>query len=388
MMLLILLVHQFSKDPSVQGHSFALRAPVDSCGDDCRKLFDIVWGCLTTIFACTWISVHPNIPPPDQSRISLQWRRLRMMLTAVIAPELMVGFAARQYLVSRALSKEFKFSRTHGFFFSMGGFVSQKGRPLAAIAHLKTPILGEQYRAAICSVKADTIMDKSKGDSLSKGVALAQGLWFVIQCLARVHQGLALAELEVATLAFAVVNVFMWLLWWDKPLDVEQPIPIGPTEEEVPPIAPPLRMTLRIFGVLTGDYEDDPISATSVPTCWSGQVNSEDKSFIIALLIECFVGVIFGAIHCAAWKASFPSADEMWMWRVCAVLVAAFPAAMGAVMAGLQGVAEGSLGETVVDAMGTVVFVCGTPAYVIARFFLISSPSQRCVLFHPAHSWM
>ncbi|KAJ7897947.1 hypothetical protein B0H14DRAFT_2224884, partial [Mycena olivaceomarginata] len=63
----------------------------------------------------------------------------------------------------------------------------------------------------------------SKGDALSKGMALFQGLWFTLQCLARVHQTLPVTELEAATLAFAVVNIFIWILWWNKPLDVQRP---------------------------------------------------------------------------------------------------------------------------------------------------------------------
>ncbi|KAJ7700379.1 hypothetical protein B0H17DRAFT_1047115 [Mycena rosella] len=381
MLLLLLLVHQFfTRIRTVQGHSLNSRAPVDSCVDinDCRKLFDIVWGCLTTIFACTWVSVHPNIPPPAQSRLTLLWRRLRMMLIAVIAPELMVGFAARQYLVSRALSKQFKFPRTHGFFFTMGGFVSQTGHPITLVNQLKAPIIGEQSREAICNVTEDDIMDKSKGDALSKGVALAQGLWFTIQCLARVHQRLPVTELEITTLAFAVVNVFIWLLWWDKPLDVEQPIRVGPAEgqQEPGPIIPHMGIAHRFFGVLTGDYSDlyDPISSTSVPSFWAGEQGREDNSFQGALLIECLVGAIFGAIHCAAWNASFPSRDEMWMWRACSLLVAAFPAAIGSVMPVIWAAAEGSFGETIADLIGAVIFILGTPTYIIARLFLIVLP--------------
>ncbi|KAJ7865776.1 hypothetical protein B0H13DRAFT_1535004, partial [Mycena leptocephala] len=62
----------------------------------CRRLFDIVWGCLSTILVCTWVSVHPNVPAPNQSQLALLWRRMRIMLAAMIASELMVGLAARQ----------------------------------------------------------------------------------------------------------------------------------------------------------------------------------------------------------------------------------------------------------------------------------------------------
>ncbi|KAJ7735146.1 hypothetical protein B0H16DRAFT_1327181, partial [Mycena metata] len=51
--------------------------------------------------------------------------------------------------------------------------------------------------------------DKSNSDTLSKGVAFLQGLWFVAQCLTRFFQYLPVTQLEVATLAFAVLNVLI-----------------------------------------------------------------------------------------------------------------------------------------------------------------------------------
>ncbi|KAJ6573080.1 hypothetical protein DFH09DRAFT_857887, partial [Mycena vulgaris] len=190
-----------------------------------RRLCNLIWGCLTTIFACTWVSIHPNVPPPNQGWLVLLRRRLGMMLVAVIAPELMVGFAARQLLVARRFSRKFKVTLAHRFFFSMGGFVSQGGHPITTMKQLDGPI-GKQYQEAICAVKADYIMGRGKSDPLAKGVALTQGLWFITQYLARIHQHLPVTKLEVATLAFAAVNIFIWVIWWQKPLNVEQPIQI------------------------------------------------------------------------------------------------------------------------------------------------------------------
>ncbi|KAJ6449555.1 hypothetical protein C8R45DRAFT_777520, partial [Mycena sanguinolenta] len=191
-----------------------------------RTLFSVVWGCLATIFACTWVSVHPNVPPPNQNRLQLFWRRLKMMLIAIIAPEVIVAFAGRQFFGSHRLKKsvEFGFSRTHGMFFFMGGFVSPDGHPIATRKQLEDPDHGSELQEAIRDVNEEEIMDKSKGDALSKGVALLQGLWFILQCLTRAHQRLAITQLEVATLAFAIVNLFIWVLWWNKPLDVQRPI--------------------------------------------------------------------------------------------------------------------------------------------------------------------
>jgi hypothetical protein len=197
----LILVHLRSRDSpgraSPLAHPVNARGFSNSCDDinDCRKLFDVVWGCLATIFACKWISVHPNVPPPSQSWLALFRRRLKMMVITIIAPEIMVGFVARQFFGARLLSKgeltrvisrlsclilifrsEFGFSKTHGFFLGMGGFVSSAGSPVATWEQLRD---STELQQAIRQVDAAEIMDKSKRDALSKGVALTQGLWFI-----------------------------------------------------------------------------------------------------------------------------------------------------------------------------------------------------------------
>jgi hypothetical protein len=217
----------------------------------------------------------------------------------------------------------------------MGGFASSTGYPVAT-KQLEDPVLGPGFLAAIRDVDAEDIMDKSKGDALSKGLALAQGLWFTAQCLARVQQHLAITALEAATLAFAVVNVFIWLLWWGKPLDVQRPIVVGPpkTDVGVQPTssnriaAVPLKPLDRFLGPITGLYaEFDPLSSPSVPSFWALGAISETNN-TGSLIAEGMVGIVFGAIHCIAWNSSFPTAEEKWMWRSCALIVAAIPAAI------------------------------------------------------------
>ncbi|KAJ6573013.1 hypothetical protein DFH09DRAFT_1459299 [Mycena vulgaris] len=351
------------------------RASVDSCDNinNCRRLFDIIWGCITTIFACTWVSVHPNVPPPDQSSLAHLWRRLRMMFIAVIAPELIVGFTARQLLVAWRFSKKFKVTLAHGFFFSMGGFVSKGGHPITTMEQLEDPVLGEQYQKEICAVKADFIMGQGKGGALSKGIALMQGFWFIAQCLARLHQHLPVTELEVATLAFAVVNIFIYSIWWKKPLGVEQPIRIGPVEEapELGSTSQHLGWWNRFWGALTGDYFEldyDPMVSNSVPSFWSMEDTRHDgtrRDFAV----ECVVGSIFGAIHCAAWNADFSSTAEMWMWRECSLLVTAIPMPIAALS-----ILDVTTENAVIDTIYGTTFIARIPSYIIARLFLIVLP--------------
>ncbi|KAJ7304594.1 hypothetical protein DFH08DRAFT_976776 [Mycena albidolilacea] len=278
----------------------------------------------------------------------------------------------------------------------MGGFVSRSGhRPIVTKKQIRDL---PEYLTEICSVDAEDIQDKSKGDALSKGVAMIQGLWFTIQCLARFQQHLPVTNLEVATLAFAVVNVFIWFLWWNKPLDVQRPIC---DEESTPPPflsvhrpefgvhLPPLIMPSLIagsekqlerddmprrgglsdvVGALIGLYDDfKPTTRVSVPSFWSSDLAGQ-KKVGHSFLIECFVGTLFGAVHCAVWNADFPSTDEMWMWRSSALFVSAIPVAFAlATMA----VTRHDMDSVVGVASSIVVFVLPIPIYIVARLFLI-----------------
>ncbi|KAJ7119940.1 hypothetical protein C8R43DRAFT_900933, partial [Mycena crocata] len=236
-------------------------------------------------------------------------------------------------------------SRAHGFFICMGGFVSRSRHNPIVIKKQLREELG--FVADIRAVEEEDIRDKSKGDTLSKGVALMQGIWFMAQCLARVHQRLPVSELEVTTLAFAVVNIFIYALWWGKPLDVQRPILVGPPQEELCLVEPepddnkksvplgssaekphvsdpePWRGSLWVdfVGSIAGGYEDNynPTSYTSLPSFWATASDDPRDKSVHAISIECFVGAIFGGIHCAAWNVDFPSTTEMWMWRCTAL---------------------------------------------------------------------
>jgi hypothetical protein len=231
---------------------------------------------------------------------------------------------------------EYKLSKTHGFFISMGGFVNSSGCPVTTRKQLDDPLVGPECLAAIRNIDVEDIMDKSKGDALSKGLALAQGLWFCVQYFGRIHQHLAVTQLEVATLAFAVVSVFIWALWWGKPLDVQRPIVVGPPKGEEVNVtrSRDLPVWIQFYGVIGGLYgvnEDadkdkyDPLLSSSVPSFWTSQSDKNKTEFIFGFVFECLVGIVFGAIHCAAWNAGFPTAEEMWIWRSCSLSVTVIP---------------------------------------------------------------
>src|ERR1700733_4955511 len=72
-----------------------------SCNDlhHCRTIWNIIWSSLATIFSCTWVAVHPNIPDPSLKVKAKFWlHRLMLMMITLIVPELVVIWAMRQWL--------------------------------------------------------------------------------------------------------------------------------------------------------------------------------------------------------------------------------------------------------------------------------------------------
>jgi hypothetical protein len=63
---------------------------------DQRNVFGIIWNCFVTVLLCTWTSVYPNIPGPDEKWWKVTCRRIELMLWAFFAPELIFFWAERQ----------------------------------------------------------------------------------------------------------------------------------------------------------------------------------------------------------------------------------------------------------------------------------------------------
>jgi hypothetical protein len=70
-------------------------------------------------------------------------------------------------------------------------------------------------------ISSEHIQDKSKRSSLGKFLFCAQAFWFCFQCVVRLANGLSISILELNTLAHALCTLFICLMWWHKPYDVE-----------------------------------------------------------------------------------------------------------------------------------------------------------------------
>jgi hypothetical protein len=81
-----------------------------TCNDirNCRTIWNIIWSSLATLFACIWIAIHPNIPAQNDSWGRIFIRRVWIMILALLTPEIVVAWAARQYIAANRLAKRNK----------------------------------------------------------------------------------------------------------------------------------------------------------------------------------------------------------------------------------------------------------------------------------------
>jgi hypothetical protein len=92
-------------------------AATDACDNihDCRTTKDILYSCIAVVLACTWVSIHPNIPrlfdsgepKPEENRtyvkdpfrlnnVSVLLQQAWIMLVAFTFPEFIVLWAMRE----------------------------------------------------------------------------------------------------------------------------------------------------------------------------------------------------------------------------------------------------------------------------------------------------
>ena len=351
-----------------------------------------------TIFSCTWVAVHPNIPCPKEREanswiercilnplLSFAEHRLPLFICALLVPEYILAWAIRQFLRARRIAEgeyellvkilsvvinnsllERGWSTAHGFFIIMGGFhlfehgsketsnddkfilhkddtplhpltardLYNKLNPYATTSRstIRTDIDFSSFRVP---TEAE-IKDRGKSDSLAKSLVLLQTSWFVMQCIARAHEHLPVTHLEIVTLAYAVMNFVIYIFWWNKPLNVGQPVRVfrkseagkvhnEPTSEAWELTWEAIVNDLKMIAGFIAGLQDGDVHLSRedrVPRFWS---DDQTGHFFIADLIVLGVGVCFGAIHCIAWDFSFPTHTELLIWRISSITITAVP---------------------------------------------------------------
>ena len=175
-----------------QAFTLAVTTAHQPASDDCvdphhRTIWNVVQSCLVTIFLCTWVASHPNMLGPQDGKIMAALFRAWLAVDALLTPELVIAWAMQQWFVARksvrdvnGISSLFpgsacltdisahldsRWTKTHGYFVSMGGFVVN-GCPSRS-DHPLTPeefvfLVRKGYIDVPCVTEKE-INDKSKG---------------------------------------------------------------------------------------------------------------------------------------------------------------------------------------------------------------------------------
>ncbi|KAI9456629.1 hypothetical protein F5148DRAFT_1017592 [Russula earlei] len=270
------------------------------------------------------------------------------MLAALFVPEAMIGWALKQRLAAAELAKNHKgdgWTTTHGFFAIMGGFMEYEGnRPIRVLLPEELNSYSLTGNGDFPRIAKEEIEDKSKGDAISKALVILQTNWFVVQCIARGVQGLPVTELELVTVAFATLNFVMYLLWWDKPLNVQRGVRVYKKRDTDEPIDDGDIEATRSVGfwdalgdalsdlgaaIVRGPMTEEPEMATWLirvlmwplvkPLIFS---LAKTRTWRVAVVV---VTLAFGGIHCIGWSFAFPSGAEHILWRVASVTITTFP---------------------------------------------------------------
>jgi len=250
----------------------------------------------------------------------------------------------------------------------MGGFMEYDGnKPIRVLLPDQLESYSLTGNGEFPRISKAEIEDKSKGDAISKGVVILQTGWFVTQCIARGVQGLPITELELVTVAFAALNFVIYLLWWDKPQNVQRGVRVYKkrrTEETVND--GDVESTVGFWSALRDALSDLPAAIVRGPSINAGVFDSwlvrvlawpllkplfimlpssrnirehekridtfypakwaqASEKFSKYLLVA--IAVAFGGIHCIGWSLTFPSSTERALWRVASLTITCVPVA-------------------------------------------------------------
>ena len=201
-----------------------------------RGTFDILKTCIGTIFLLCWSSVCPNVPSQQGGFWARYGPKLSLFLLAVLGPDFAFGLALGQATAAWRAKKLFKeagypeWKMRHCFFANMGGVHLQFLDREAAQQH-SFPVTCAQLLYLVRheyltmpKISEEDINDRNKTDGLARLIAIVQSLWFTIDSLGRVAQGLFLTTLELTTLAFVFLMTACSICWWRKPMDITRPV--------------------------------------------------------------------------------------------------------------------------------------------------------------------
>lgn len=309
-----------------------------SCNDirNCRTLSSMLSSCASTVFLCTWATLHLDVPEdPDEPWKKRLLKRIGWTIVAFLAPEVILFMALEDWtdscgdlVVISERYPNYGWTETHALFARMGGFrlVEPDGskQPLRKAGFIEAV---EKGQIDVPKISLKEIQEKSKRNNFAKIIAIFQTVWFLLQTMNRVVNGYQLTQLELSTSAYVLLYLLISWCWWNKPVDVRFPIDVRSkthgnrgdsttttgeddeladkgTDDELQRKRQrlPIRVRMGAYFAKTGNW-------------------TLLKSLFMSILYLT-AGGLFGAIHCLAW--TWPCSSNS-LWQISAVYVTVFP---------------------------------------------------------------
>jgi hypothetical protein len=385
------------------------------------------------------------------------------MLVTVLAPEILLAKNVGDLTAVKLDLKELQdwaakdgvpWTRTHSLFANMGGFVIRRSSPERAVTttspeaetapleqnptESKNPSIAEHGLSADASsqpvlihlltqdivllrskgllpklpyITLEEINDKSKSDSLVRVITVVQIIWIVIQTIARAFRSLAISQLEVAVIAFAICAIIIYGINWEKPKGVQVPITIisypGPFPKDTIKIVESDReaannlFTLLIMFLellFTCGADSDSVKKWPLGKPISNAYNREvpwimdTVGFSKGDIFGLFLGTtVFSAVHIAAWNFVFPTPVESLLWKIAAVLCTTMGLVFGGGIVILAYLSNKSLGyideKYIIELLVPIAFLLLVVSYVVCRLFLVVE-IFRCLCFLPPSAYV
>ncbi|KAK3319945.1 hypothetical protein B0T19DRAFT_275199 [Cercophora scortea] len=227
-----------------------------------RGTFSLIFSCIAALTLCVWSALHLNVPPAHRTFQRRFRDKAKWVLYGIFAPELVVATAAAQFIVARWLKAQIErdakhrlceandhdlsphtWDTTQCFYAVMGGFAVNT--PWIDARHggggdvgRRVTITPEGIRllsflGRLPHIQESQIEDKSKADWMAKSIICLQAGWMVVQIIGRVIKGMPVSLLEINTCGHVACAFVIYVLWWNKPLDVEVPTFLGDDDSDI-----------------------------------------------------------------------------------------------------------------------------------------------------------
>ncbi|KAL5001079.1 hypothetical protein BDV10DRAFT_182638 [Aspergillus recurvatus] len=321
--------------------------------DHSRSSWDIVWTCLTTIFACTWTVLHMSVPRRNSSEGLVLTRKLARWTIALLAPEQIVLIASDEFwrvwsLRAQCNGAQADSDRRTG---EPDSWLYRRSKPLAEVEvalaaagedrELKLHPAPAHWTLAQCwcvqmggaTLKTEDgdctereIKDRAKADTLAKAFTVCQSAWVTANIVARAGYGLPITPFEFATLS-------TWRCRLPFPCDTRDAMPaeIRRRTDARPNcwmhrhVIPPSEGIGAGFAFVGSRYQHDAVDepVSGIKTREYRGLSLREESWL-----NTFAGVaavLFCGIHVAAWNFAFPTHAEANGWRVFSLVALGMP---------------------------------------------------------------